>query len=149
MTATGHAIIGTVIAVKIGNPALAVPLAIASHIAADIFPHWDAATNGKDKSKLRLFWEASADVVIGFVLSFTLLELLFPQTSIIYAFIMIIVSQSLDWITAPYYIFNIKAQPFLWMYNFQTKHNTKMDKPWGIINQVAILVILVILAKVF
>ena len=49
MTATGHAIIGTVIAVKIGNPALAVPLAIASHIAADAFPHWDEGTNSKKK----------------------------------------------------------------------------------------------------
>jgi len=34
MTATGHAIIGTVIAAKIGNPYLAIPLAIVSHLAA-------------------------------------------------------------------------------------------------------------------
>lgn len=39
MTATAHAIIGTVIAAKVGNPVLAVPIALASHIIADAIPH--------------------------------------------------------------------------------------------------------------
>ena len=50
MTATTHALIGTIIAAKIGNPALAIPIAIASHIAADAIPHWDTATNRKKKT---------------------------------------------------------------------------------------------------
>src|SRR3989338_6702261 len=53
MTATGHAVIGTVIAAKIGNPTLAIPIALASHVVADYFPHWDTATNRKTKTKAR------------------------------------------------------------------------------------------------
>jgi len=146
MTATGHAIIGTVIAVKIGNPALAVPLALASHIAADAFPHWDEGTNG-EKSKERLIVEAVFDVLIGFVISYLIIFFLFPKTDIIYVFLIIIASQFFDWITAPYYIFGIKL--FKPIYRIQKSFNNELKAPWGIINQAAILVLLVILAKVF
>ncbi len=146
MTATGHAIIGTVIAAKIGNPALAVPLAIASHIAADAFPHWDEGTNG-NKTKERITLEAVFDVLIGFAISYFLVFFLFPETDIVYVFLMILVSQSLDWITAPYYLFGIKLfKPF---YTFQKLFDNEMKAPWGIINQIAILALIVILAKLF
>ena len=147
MTATGHAIIGTVIAVKIGNPQLAVPLAFASHIAADAFPHWDEGTNGKKKSKGRLVKEAVFDVLLGFAISYLIILVLFPQTSLLYAFLIILTSQSLDWITAPYYFFGMK--PFKIFYKFQKTFDNRMDKPWGIINQIAILALIVILAKIF
>ncbi len=147
MTATGHAIIGTVIAVNCGNPALAVPLAIASHIAADAFPHWDEGTNGKEKSKERLTKEAIFDVLLGITLSYLIVVFLFPQTSLLYVFLMIIAAQFFDWITAPYYFLGIKS--FKIFYEFQKKFDNQLDKPWGIINQVGILALLVILAKLF
>ena len=147
MTATGHAIIGTVIAVKIGNPQLAVPIAFASHIAADAFPHWDEGTNGKEKGKTRLIAEAALDVVFGFVISYLIVFALFPAANLLYVFLIILVAQSLDWITAPYYFFGIK--PFKIFYKFQKMFDNRMDKPWGIINQIAILALIVILAKIF
>lgn len=149
MTATGHAIIGTVIAAKIGNPALAIPLAIASHVAADAFPHWDPATNRKEKGIKRVTREAVLDVVIGFGISYLLIQLFFPQVNLFYAFAIIIAAQLLDWITAPYYFLHFKFPVFVWAYKFQKSIENKLDKPWGIINQVAILAILVILAKLF
>lgn len=147
MTATGHAVIGTVIAAKLGNPYLAVPIALASHVAADIFPHWDSGTNGENKSHKRMFIEAGIDVIVGFIISYLIITFLFPQTNLVYAFFMIIASQSFDWISAPYYILKIKFLPFKWFYEFQSSINTKLDKPWGIINQVAVLIVLIILAK--
>lgn len=51
MTATGHAVIGTVIAATISNPFVAIPLAFVSHLAADSFPHWDSGTHEKEKTK--------------------------------------------------------------------------------------------------
>lgn len=149
MTATGHAVIGTVIAARIGNPLLAIPIALASHFAADLFPHWDSGTNSRKKSNERMFFEASADVLIGFAVSYLLIVFLFPSTNLNYAFFMIIVSQLPDWLTAPYYIFHINEQPFIWFHKVQKKFNTKLDKPWGIINQVAILILLIFLGKVF
>jgi hypothetical protein len=149
MTATGHAIIGTVIAAKIGNPALAIPIAFASHFLADALPHWDTATNRHKKSKTRFFVESFADVSIGFILSYGLITWLFPTTNLLYAFLIIIVSESPDWLTAPYLFFTIKAQPFLSIYKLQKKFDTELDLPWGFINQAAVLITLVFLAKIF
>src|SRR3989338_270701 len=148
MTATGHAIIGTVIAVKIANPAIALPLAIESHVLADMFPHWDSGTNGRSKSQKRLITEATIDVLVGFALAFIVAKTLFPHVSLLYIFIVIIASQLLDWVSAPYYFFNIKWSPVVWMYKIKKRFNGKLDKPWGIINQVVVLFLLVLLAKV-
>lgn len=144
MTATGHALIGVVIAAKIQNPSLAIPIAIASHVLADLFPHWDTGTNHNKKTAKRFFFESAIDVSVGFILSYLVLTLFFPTTSAIYAFFVIIASQLLDWGSAPYVFFKIRSFPFPQLYNFQKSFDNRMDKPWGIINQVA--VILVILA---
>lgn len=36
-----HTIVGAAIATKVGNPALALPLALASHFVLDLIPHWN------------------------------------------------------------------------------------------------------------
>lgn len=147
MTATGHAIIGTVIAVKIGNPALAIPIAVGSHVVADAFPHWDEGTHGKSKTKIRLISEAFFDVMMGLLISYLIVFFLFPQINFFYVILIVLFAQSLDWITAPYYFFGIKQ--FKIFHTLQKSFDNKLDKPWGIINQVAILTLLVILAKIF
>lgn len=152
MTATGHAVLGTIIAAKVGNPTLAVPLALLSHVVADMFPHWDVATNGdrkNKKDKRRLFIMSFFDVLIGFTVSFIILSFFFSKTSISYAFLLIIVSQLFDWMVAPYYFFNINLPPFNWTYRFQKLFDNELDKPWGIINQVAVVLAVLILAVIF
>jgi len=149
MTATGHAILGTVIAAKVGNPSLAVPLAIASHIAADIFPHWDTATNISKKGRKRVIVESFVDFIFGILISYTIVFLLFPQTNLYYVLILIFIAQSLDWLMLPYYFLRIKFPLFVWAYKFQKSFNHTLDKPWGIINQIAVLILIVILAKIF
>lgn len=149
MTATGHAVIGTVIAATIPNPFIAAPLAIASHLAADIFPHWDLGTHYKKKHKTRFLAETICDVLLGFFLSYLLIIYVFPQTNLGYGFIMIILAQGFDWLWAPEVYFNIKL-PFLsWAVDFSGRFNTVLDKPWGIINQVIALVLLVVIARLY
>lgn len=148
MTATAHAIIGTVIAAKIGNPALAIPIAFASHFVADAIPHWDAGTHRREKTPRKLFFESALDVLIGFAVAYAIIYFLFPQTNLAYAFFIIIIAQLPDWLMAPYAIFHINFPLFKWAYQIQSKLNVRLDKPWGIINQVAILVFIVILAKI-
>lgn len=147
MTATGHAIIGTVIAAKFGNPYLAIPIAIASHFLADTFPHWDTATNLRKKGTGRVFTETVFDVALGLILSYLVLNFLSPGANFLYAFLIIIFAQLPDWIMSPYVFFKIKL--FKWAYDMQQPFNKKLDKPWGIINQIAVLILMVILAKVF
>lgn len=147
MTATSHALIGTIIAAKIGNPALAVPIAIASHIAADAIPHWDTATNRRKKTFKKLFIHSFIDIILGLVLSYFLIIIFFPKTNFNYVLLMIFASQFLDWATAPYYFFKIKA--FKWAYSFQKLFDHDLDLPWGLVIQVVLLLLVVILAKIF
>lgn len=147
MTATSHALIGTVIAAKISNPALAIPLAFASHFIADMIPHWDELLNKKTKTKNRLFFETVGDVILGFTLSFTVITFLFPKTDLMYAFLIIIVAQLPDWLMAPYLFF--KWGLFKWAYLIGKKTNMELDKPWGVINQVVAVGALIVLAKIF
>lgn len=147
MTATSHALIGTMIAVKTGNPALAIGLSFASHFAADLVPHWDLATHWREKTKMRLQLESVVDVLLGFILSYILYSLTLQlkpqaQTSLTLIFASIIVAQSPDWLMAPWVMFG-KAFPFSkLMYQIQHRLNNKLDKPWGIVTQVTALILL-------
>lgn len=44
MLQTPHVIVGTAIAIKVANPYLAIPLALASHFVLDRVPHWNPHT---------------------------------------------------------------------------------------------------------
>ncbi len=148
MTATGHAVIGAVIAAKIGNPALAIPLALLSHVAADAFPHWDTATNAGKKTRSRLFIDSFLDVCVSIGVSYFLFTSVFPGTNLLYGYSMVFLAQFLDWITAPYYFLRIKVPPFTWSYQLQKKFDNRLDKPWGVILQVGVLLSLILVAKI-
>ncbi len=149
MTASAHALIGTVIAAKIGNPVLGIPLAIASHVIADSIPHWDTATNGNGKGSVRMFYDTIADVLISFILSYLLIYFLFPATNIGYAFLLVIMSQALDWLTVPFYFFGVEKPLFKSVYKFQKIFDRKLDKPWGILTQVIFVSLVILLGLVF
>lgn len=53
MLSISHAVTGAFIAVKIGNPYLAIPLILLSHYLEDAVPHWDAGTGLGNGSKTR------------------------------------------------------------------------------------------------
>lgn len=148
MTATGHAIIGTVIAAKIGNPMFAFPLAILSHLAADAFPHWDTGTNMKKHSWKKFVIGSFIDLGISLTLPFYLFSYLFPQTNLLYGYSLVIAAQAFDWATAPYVFLKWKFPPLDLPYRIQKIFDNRLDRPWGIIGQVGILIFLVIMAKV-
>lgn len=145
MTATAHALIGASLAVKITNPYIGIPLAIASHFAADLVPHWDAGTNHKTKTKLRLKMEATLDVLLGFALVFLIFQSQVLANPI-YLFSMIIAAQLPDWIAAPAGMFKINMPPFSWMQKIGHETNTRMQLPWGLVTQVVSVGLLVIYA---
>lgn len=53
MLSISHAVTGAFIAVKIGNPYLAIPLILLSHYLEDAVPHWDAGTGLSTGKKTR------------------------------------------------------------------------------------------------
>lgn len=149
MTATGHAVIGVVIAAVFPNPVIGIPLALASHVAADAFPHWDIGTNRSKKPRRRFVIEAFADLGISFILPYFLIMYFFPQTNLFYAYTCVIAAQFLDWASAPWVFLKIEHPSiFKSFYMFQKKFDNRLDKPWGIIGQVGILFLLVAIAAV-
>jgi len=146
MTATSHAIVGSVIAAKIGNPALAVPIALASHVVLDSIPHWDTATNGHGKRNLKTFINTIFDFVISLVVSYFIITLLFPGTNLLYAFFIIIIAQLFDWFTVPYLFFGINFISY-YVYKFQKLFDRKLASPWGVITQVATVCAIVVIGK--
>ena len=147
MKAASHALIGTMIAAKVGEPALAIGLSFASHFVADIIPHWDSGTHWREKTKIRLQLESVADVLTGFILSFILYGFILQTEAEIKAgpllvFAAIIASQAPDWVTAPKFIFGRDFPGSEFMYQVQHKLNTKLDKPWGIVTQIVALTLL-------
>lgn len=149
MTATGHAVIGVIIAAKFQNPLIAIPIAVLSHLAADLVPHWDVATNSNKKTRSRLNFDTFLDVTASFPVAYLFIYFLFPETDLLYAFFMVLASQSFDWITGPYYFLGIHFPPFNWSYRFQKLFDRRLDKPWGIVNQILVILTLILLAKIF
>lgn len=145
MTATSHALIGASLAVKITNPMLGIPLAIGSHFVADLIPHWDAGTNHRQKSALRLKVEATLDVLLGFALVLILFR---TQTlaNPVYMFSMVIAAQLPDWLEAPSWMFGLKVPPFSWVDWLGHKLQSRMQLPWGLVTQVVIVGLLVLFA---
>lgn len=145
MTATSHALVGTVIAAKIGNPALAIPIALISHIVLDEIPHWDTMTNRKSKTWIRTFWESVFDGLLALTLSYSLIIFLFPHTSFLYALVIMLFAVLPDILHAPYTFFGIKQ--FKWAYIFGKLTNTSLDKPWGVITQFITVILVILLGK--
>lgn len=70
MLALNHAATGAIIALKVGNPVLALPLAFASHFVLDTFPHFGYKEGGLDKAlKHRLtYFAVGMDALGGLIL---------------------------------------------------------------------------------
>ena len=145
MTATSHALIGASLASIIINPVIGIPTAIASHFIADLIPHWDAGTNHRSKSSLRLKAEAVFDVLLGFALVIILFRIQTFQNPI-YMFSMVISAQLPDWLAAPDYMFNLKIPPFSWMEKIGHETQTRMQLPWGLVTQILVVGSLVLAA---
>lgn len=142
MTATGHALVGAVIAAKFQNPYLAFPLSLLSHIACDILPHWDSGTHIRKKSKERIFAEAFADVCISFVVSYIFYVYVLGKQDLFLLYGAVLSAQFLDYISFSSLLFHVKSRLFSWTEEFQGKINTTLDKPWGIVTQVGFVIVL-------
>ncbi len=146
MTATAHALIGGAIASAVPNPALGITLSAMSHPIADMIPHWDFGLGWRKKSKVLLFFQASADLIFGIVITFALFG---RSTNWLYLLTCILISESWDLLQAPYWLFNWKFPPFSYFYKFQHAINAKASLPWGILSQAAAVSVLALVLQTF
>lgn len=139
MTATAHALVGGVIASSVQNPILGVTLSTISHPILDLVPHWDFGINWRHKSKIKLFIEAVADLGVGVILAYVL----FGRNVHFWYFLACILGAEIwDILEAPYWFLKWRFPPLSWVYNIQSRMQGRARLPWGIITQIAAVLII-------
>ena len=146
MTATAHALVGGAIASSIPDPVLGLSLALVSHPILDMVPHWDFGKGWRNKSKVNFFLEGVFDLGVGLVLAYALFG---RGISPIYFLATIFASLFFDLIQIPYWFFKWRFPPFSWAYRSQSAIQGHAKLPWGILNQVIAVLLIVILLQVF
>lgn len=126
-----HAVVGAAIAAKVGNPALALPLAFASHFVLDMLPHWNPHLNTEFKKHGKIgrktFIFILADSVLALAAGLFIAYSAFPDINRA----MIILLGGFfgvlpDLVEAPYYFLGVK-HPFFTKYYIPFKKSIQFD----------------------
>lgn len=153
MLETPHALLGAAIAVKLGNPALSIPLAFASHFILEKVPHWNPHLNceidkyGKPtkKSTIIVIIDSSLALVLGSAIALSQPNMLMTVNVFLSAFAAVLP----DLIEAPYFYLNIRNNKYIlrWI-KFQKSLQINAPPFWGLLTQVlTVLAIFLWLAK--
>lgn len=115
MLETPHVIVGAAIATKVVNPALALPLAFASHFVLEKVPHWNPHLNTEKKKYGHITKQSTliiiADTTLALISGFTIASISLPDTS---RFVVILAACFLsalpDIMEGPYFFLHIKSE---------------------------------------
>ena len=143
MLETPHVAVGAAIATKVGNPYLALPLALLSHFVMDKVPHWNPHLNqdldkeGKVKRKSANFNLVLVDSVTALTLGTALASRALPESTTKAAIILAgcFLAVLPDVVEAPHYFFGIRHP---WMNKFiawQKSIQSDTTPFWGFITQ--------------
>lgn len=142
MIELAHAATGGLIAYKIGNPLLSLPLAFASHFLIDLLPHWNPHL-GREKKKLgkikkETFLVVILDCLAGLAIGLYLASLVWPNAwQALFIIGGCFAGILPDLIEAPYYFFNWKSKLIKRMIVFQEAHHWNVPFLFGVIFQLA------------
>ncbi len=125
MTVTSHSLVGMLIAGKIPNPYISVPLSLVSHFAIDYIPHWDSGCNWRKKSRARLILESILDFSLGIGLSLAIFIYFLHKEDYANLFLCILAAQLPDWFVVPSLLYNLNFPPFSWIKAIQKKFHNK------------------------
>jgi len=146
MTATAHALVGTMIAARFSDPSISLPLAPVLHYALDLVPHWDSGTHLREKSNTRFVKEAIVDAGIAFVVSGLVYFYLFQRSDFIYLYLVVGFSLLPDIVTVvTRFILKKKNKVWDWNNRLQSMLNRRLELPWGLFTQIIVLGVLYIL----
>ena len=113
MTATNHALTGAAIGLLVGEPLIAIPVAIISHFVCDALPHYDAKIPGTGRIASKTFRNyliAEAALCLLIVLVLCILQ---PQ----------------NWLLASVCAFAAAAPDFGWINKFVKARRGVVHKP--------------------
>lgn len=141
MLSIAHGSTGALIASKIPNPLISIPLVLASHYLEDRVPHWDVGQGltKKKKSKKAAFLE---ELFIDFPLSIIFVYFVFqhghpfdwrPWLGWFFGLLP-------DFLEFPYLFMGMKGFPFGVLAKFHTWcHRSTPDKLWGLLPQITVI----------
>ena len=126
MLELAHALTGGVIAYEIGNPALSLPLAFASHFVVDLLPHWNPPLSAEKKRFGFISKKTTFLVVVDSLIGLTLgLFLAFKALPDIKRMFFVVAGCFLaifpDLVEAPFYFLHQKGKLMKKIVNFQGK----------------------------
>ena len=109
MTATHHALTGAAIGLIVGQPILAIPLALVSHFILDAIPHFAFSTDGEKVLRTKLFRNY---LIVEALLCFLIVCFLFASqpTNWLLAAICAFVAASPDFLHINKYIKKVRGQ---------------------------------------
>lgn len=144
MLELSHTIVGAAIAAKIGNPALALPLSLASHFALDLVPHWNPHLNteikkyGRLKKKTLYFigLDVLASLIAGFFLAAQYKPDIYLMATVLLGGLMGVLP---DLVESPHFLFNKRWEPIEKLIKFQKSIQNDAHPIIGISTQVIIV----------
>jgi hypothetical protein len=151
MLETPHAALGAAIAVKIGNPLIALPLAFLSHFPLETLPHWnphiytEVKTNGKlSNGTLAVIWlDVATSLGVGFWIAYQAIPDIKKAAIIIAACFFAVLP---DLIESPYFIFGLRHPLLEKLINFQRRFQTNVSVVPGLLFQALVFIFLLNLA---
>lgn len=144
MLETPHVVVGAAIAVKIVHPALAIPLAFASHFVLEKIPHWNPHLNHEKQkyghptksSTTIVLVDATLALLTGSFIAYKALPNTALAATIFFACFASILP---DLIEAPYFFLNVKSKIITRWISFQKTLQENTGVIHGLINQLVIV----------
>lgn len=142
MLETPHVVVGAAIAMKVVNPALAIPLAFGSHFILDRIPHWnphlntEMKENGKPtkKSSVIVIIDVCTSIAAGVYIASRVLPSTSHATTVLFASF---VSVLPDIIEGPYFFLGMKSKFIKKWIAFQKSFQVDATIIPGLLTQVA------------
>jgi hypothetical protein len=147
MLSISHGLTGALIASKIPNPYISVPLVLLSHYIEDRVPHWDIGQglSKKDKSKKIAFLQ---ELFVDFPLSILAVFLVFQVGRPFNwaAWLGWFIALLPDFLEFPYLFLNMKFFPIKQLANLHKwAHRSTPDKLWGLLPQLLVILLVLLL----
>lgn len=145
MLETPHVVIGALIATKIANPVLAIPLSFLSHFALEQVPHWNPHLNTEKKKYGKITTQSTAivigDVIVSLALGGFIATRFMPDfgrtlTVLFSSFFAVLP----DVIEGPYFFLNMKSEFIDKWIKFQKALQVDTTPFWGLATQVVTII---------
>jgi len=148
MLSITHGATGALIASKIPNPVISIPLILLSHYAEDRVPHWDVGQGLSDWKKSRksaFFHELFFDFPLSILFIYIFFQIGHPFDWRVWLgwFVALLP----DFLEFPYLFLDIKFTPLKQLAALHKRsHHSTSNKFWGLLPQI-LVILLVILFK--